>query len=431
MKGFLVVLLIVLFAFSASAQWSFVKVFPDTNLSWPSGINNGIAVDPAGKIWLQSYSGAVDSIVVGGVNLKNIGMIRVYNPNATEVSFSPIKFLVGASINDTVNGSGYGLAVDKDGNILSLKPSTTLYRINYKTGAAMTKKLNPVLAAAGNSMVTPAVDAAGEVFVSWVAPGYPAVVLNADFSSAGTTIKDTVLDFGRSIAVSADAKDVYLPRFTATCMLHYHSVNGSLGPYTFVDTLAKGLVIENSVWDKKGNLWVTSGNVTSGMPDSTKYKAYTEYAYNVTTKKVVDSITWHGDLSADPRPRGIAFSQTGDTAYIAVFNAGKSFVQMFSRPKTGVKTEPGVVVREYALSQNYPNPFNPSTEIKFSLSTAGYTTLRVYDVLGKEVSTLVNERLNSGAFSVTFDARNIPSGTYFYTLNVDGRQISKKMMLLK
>ena len=128
MKGFLVVLLIVLFAFSASAQWSFVKVFPDTNLSWPSGINNGIAVDPAGKIWLQSYSGAVDSIVVGGVNLKNIGMIRVYNPNATEVSFSPIKFLVGASINDTVNGSGYGLAVDKDGNILSLKPSTTLYR---------------------------------------------------------------------------------------------------------------------------------------------------------------------------------------------------------------------------------------------------------------------------------------------------------------
>ncbi len=431
MKGFLVFLLIVLFAFSASAQWTFVKVFPDTSLSFPSGINNGIAVDPAGKIWLQPYSGAVDSIKPAvGLAVKYIGPIRVYNPNGTEVSFSPIKFITVGGVQDTVSGSGYGMTTDQNGNIISLKTSTTLYRINYKTGAGMNKKISPIPGYT-SSLVTPAVDAAGEVFVAAVSPGYAAIVLNADFSSAGTTIKDTVLDFGRCIAVSADAKDVYIPRFTENCVTHYHSANGSLGPYTFVDSLMKGLVVENSVWDKKGNLWVCSGNVTSGMPDSTKYKAYTEYAYNVTTKKIVDSITWHGDLSADPRPRGIAFSPTGDTAYVAVFNIGKSFVQMFSRPKTGVKAEPGVVVREYALSQNYPNPFNPSTEIKFTLSNGGYTTLRVYDVLGREVSTLVNERLNSGAFSVTFDARNIPSGTYFYTLNVDGRQISKKMMLLK
>ena len=430
MKGFLVVLLIVLFAFSASAQWTFVKVFPDTNLSFPSGINNGIATDPAGNVWLQPYSGAADSIVVGGVTVKYTGPIRVYNPSGTEVSFSPIKFITVGGVQDTVSGSGYGMTTDQNGNIISLKGSTTLYRINYKTGVGMNKKISPIPGYT-SSMVTPAVDAAGEVFAAAVSPGYGAIVLNADFSSAGTTIKDTVLGYGRSIAVSADAKDVYLPRFDLRAVLHYHSASGSIGPYTFVDSLMKGLVVENSVWDKHGLLWVTSGNITSGMPDSGLYKGYTEYAYNVTNKKIVDSITWHGDLSADPRPRGIAFSPTGDTAYVAVFNIGKSFVQMFKRGTTGVKTEPGVVVREYALSQNYPNPFNPSTEIKFSLSTGGYTTLRVYDVLGREVSTLVNERLNSGAFSVTFDARNIPSGTYFYTLNVDGRQISKKMMLLK
>jgi hypothetical protein len=129
--------------------------------------------------------------------------------------------------------------------------------------------------------------------------------------------------------------------------------------------------------------------------------------------------------------RGIAFSPTGDTAYVGVFNSGKNCIQMFKKAPTSVKQEPNVVVRQYELMQNYPNPFNPSTDIRFTLSNAGFTTLKVYDVLGREVSTLVNERLNTGAYSITFDARNIPSGTYFYTLNVDGHQISKKMMLLK
>jgi hypothetical protein len=59
---------------------------------------------------------------------------------------------------------------------------------------------------------------------------------------------------------------------------------------------------------------------------------------------------------------------------------------------------------DYQLFQNYPNPFNPTTEIKFSLKSAGFTTLKVYDVLGKEVATLVSENLGQGVYSYTFDA---------------------------
>ena len=85
----------------------------------------------------------------------------------------------------------------------------------------------------------------------------------------------------------------------------------------------------------------------------------------------------------------------------------------------------------FELSQNYPNPFNPSTEIKFTLTKGGFTTLKVYNMLGQEVATLVNENLGVGAFKATFDASNLTSGTYLYRLTANGQSISKKMMLLK
>jgi hypothetical protein len=76
----------------------------------------------------------------------------------------------------------------------------------------------------------------------------------------------------------------------------------------------------------------------------------------------------------------------------------------------------GQVANTFSLSQNYPNPFNPSTTIKFSIPEASYVTLEVYDILGREVRNLINEDLNSGQYSVNFDASNLSSGTYFYKL---------------
>jgi hypothetical protein len=86
---------------------------------------------------------------------------------------------------------------------------------------------------------------------------------------------------------------------------------------------------------------------------------------------------------------------------------------------------------DYSLTQNYPNPFNPSTMIKFSLGKTGFTTLKLYDVLGKEVATLVNGELEAGQHEVTFDASSLPSGTYFYTLTSGSFAETRKMMFLK
>jgi hypothetical protein len=89
------------------------------------------------------------------------------------------------------------------------------------------------------------------------------------------------------------------------------------------------------------------------------------------------------------------------------------------------------IVNSFELSQNYPNPFNPSTTINYSLAERSAVTLKVYDVLGNEVATLVNTTKEAGKHSVNFDASRLSSGLYIYTLNTGNFTSSRKMMLLK
>ncbi len=97
---------------------------------------------------------------------------------------------------------------------------------------------------------------------------------------------------------------------------------------------------------------------------------------------------------------------------------------------TGVSRTEDVPVR-FALSQNYPNPFNPTTNIGYRIANAGFVSLKVYDVLGREVRTLVNEVKKPGSYEVGFDAGNLPSGVYFYRLQAGDVSITKKLVLVK
>jgi len=89
------------------------------------------------------------------------------------------------------------------------------------------------------------------------------------------------------------------------------------------------------------------------------------------------------------------------------------------------------IVKEYRLEQNFPNPFNPTTSIKYSILKSGLVILRVYNVSGKEVSTLINEVKNKGTYSVDFNATNLSSGIYFYELTSGNFVQTKRMMLIK
>ena len=91
----------------------------------------------------------------------------------------------------------------------------------------------------------------------------------------------------------------------------------------------------------------------------------------------------------------------------------------------------GQSVDNFIITQNYPNPFNPVTYIKFTLPKSEFVTLKVYDILGIEVKTLVSSKLYAGEHQVTFDGSGLASGIYYYEIIVDENREIRKMVLLK
>ena len=98
---------------------------------------------------------------------------------------------------------------------------------------------------------------------------------------------------------------------------------------------------------------------------------------------------------------------------------------------TGVESNQGVVAGSYSLSQNYPNPFNPTTTIKYSIPKLSFVTIKIYDVLGSEVATLVNEEKPVGNYELTWNAAKLSSGVYFYQLKAGNYVETKKMILMR
>ncbi len=100
-----------------------------------------------------------------------------------------------------------------------------------------------------------------------------------------------------------------------------------------------------------------------------------------------------------------------------------------------VKELSGEIPTEYSLSQNYPNPFNPSTKIRFAINKSGIVSLKIFDVLGKEITTLVDKYMDAGNYEADFNAvetvKNLTSGVYIYQLKMKDKILSNKMMILK
>ena len=100
-------------------------------------------------------------------------------------------------------------------------------------------------------------------------------------------------------------------------------------------------------------------------------------------------------------------------------------------PPVGIIEEAPLVLKVFSLEQNYPNPFNPTTTISYSIPSDSQVHLTVYDMLGREVMVLVDERKEPGNYSVIFDARNYASGIYLYRLKAGSYVKTQKMLMLK
>ncbi len=98
---------------------------------------------------------------------------------------------------------------------------------------------------------------------------------------------------------------------------------------------------------------------------------------------------------------------------------------------TGIITGNSGIPQAYSLQQNYPNPFNPTTSIAFMIANTGFTTLKVYNLLGSEVATLVNSNLTPGSYEVKLDASDLASGVYYYKLVSGNFESVKKLVVVK
>ena len=146
-------------------------------------------------------------------------------------------------------------------------------------------------------------------------------------------------------------------------------------------------------------------------------------------------------LSGSPALSGASFSNPNlsgfeNVSYRGAFgtdNWTANWAQFNPKNYTviGINQISSSVPEKFSLEQNYPNPFNPSTNLEFGISKSGYVSLKIYDVLGKEVVTLVNANLQPGTYKYDFDASGLTSGIYYYTLRTQGLTETKRMSLIK
>jgi len=141
-----------------------------------------------------------------------------------------------------------------------------------------------------------------------------------------------------------------------------------------------------------------------------------------------DGVSWSTQYTA---PAGLYYdfskSRTGPYIWAVRSNGAISKYGI----ATGITPIASNVPTTFSLSQNYPNPFNPVTKINFAIPKTGFVTLKIYDILGREMRTLINESVKAGNYSVEFNATTLSSGVYFYRLISDNFTDTKKMMLIK
>jgi len=147
-------------------------------------------------------------------------------------------------------------------------------------------------------------------------------------------------------------------------------------------------------------------------------------------KTTNNGLNWIAQMTDTALVFNSIYFTSSDTGYVCG-SSGKIY-KTYNGGAIGIKPIGENIPEEFQLYQNYPNPFNPTTNIKYQITNNKLVTLKIYDILGKEVATLVNEKQSPGTYEVSFDGSQNPSGVYFYQLSIDNVQFSiKKMVLIK
>jgi type IX secretion system substrate protein len=207
--------------------------------------------------------------------------------------------------------------------------------------------------------------------------------------------------------------------------------NASTGDSIWVKIGVVGPFSNSGSWDIKvdgfGNSYIT-GAVTQGSNPSD----FLTLKYSPQGNQIW-FITYNGPFGGSDGGRVLSLD-TSNNVYVLGYSQSSSQVSDYVVIKysqlVGIRPVSNEIPKTFRLYQNYPNPFNPETIINYELPIANYVKLIVYDILGREIATLVNEKQHPGSYNVRFDGSNYSSGVYFYKLITDGNVIDTKKLVI-
>ncbi len=426
------------------------------------------------SVWVQRYNGPGNgddearSIAVDG--LGNVYVTGYSKGSAPGPDYATIKYnSTGSQLwvqryNGPVNGyaNAYSIAIDGLGNVYVTGRSYgggvgyDYATIKYNsTGAVQWVQRYNGTANDNDEAYSITVDGSSNVYVTGtsisIGSGYDYVTIK--YNSSGTqqwfqrysgTSSSSGSDAAFSIAVN-DSGNVYVTgesigfgtlydyatvKYNSSGVLQWHQrYNGPGNGYDNAYSIAV---------DSSGNLYVTG----KSLGISTDFD-YATIKYNSSG----DSVwlrRYNGPGSGEDYANSIAIDGLGNvyvTGQSTGSGTGLDFATIkYSQFLVSIQPISTEVPNQYSLSQNYPNPFNPATKIKFAIPphnlplTGGDregVLLKIYDILGREIATLVNEQLNPGNYEVEFDGANLPSGVYYYKLIARDYSETKIMILIK
>ena len=399
-----------------------IKYDPQGNQQWAQGYNGmgnnsdeaiAIDLDPSGNIYVTGFStGTVYDIATIKYNSSGFQQwLKIYNSSSPSIDV-PIDMVVDESGNVFITGA------------ISLNIGTIKYNTDgiFQWDAIYNYSGN---FDAGNSI---AIDDAGCVYVTGVSQG---------------GIFESTSDYA-TIKYNSSGDEIWVERY-----------NGSSNNWDGANSIAL---------DNEGNVYVTGFSTINNNYDFATIK-YSQPPIPVELTSFTANITNEGDVvlnwSTATETNNQLFEierKTNEGKYYTIGNIEGSGTT--TRPKEysfiDQMVEPGeyyyrlkqidfsgayeysgevfVIVTApltFNLEQNFPNPFNPSTKIQYQVPRISQVTLKVFDVLGNEVATLVNEEKHAGSYVVEVDAENLTSGIYFYTLNAGSYTQTRKLVLLK
>ncbi|HRE40810.1 MAG TPA: SBBP repeat-containing protein [Ignavibacteria bacterium] len=364
--------------------------------------------------WVRRYNGVQNSVdFSNAITIDDFGNIYITGSSYENLSNACITTIKYNSIGeviwikyycDKINSSntGHDIILDKEGNVYitgkiqELAPFIMHYiTIKYTSNGIeqwASKYLGQEYGFLNESNVI-AVGSKGDVFITGTSESY-----------------DSEMDFA-TIKYNSDGVQQWVRRYS-----------GSSNSWDYATEL---------VIDSDDNIYVTG---SSSVSSNSNYN-YATIKYN--SEGVEQWVkTYNGSGNRNDWPNSIAIDRFNNiyvTGYSdsTILSETSAFATIKYSQSVGIQNISNEMPEKYLLMQNYPNPFNPTTTIKFDIQKQGFVTLKVYDMLGKEVSTLVSDILQPGSYKADFTAEGLTSGVYFYRLVTNDFSDVKRMMLIK